>query len=129
MMDNHKKANLCLNQDTPEFKGIVLQPGKGGINKHQFIQAIVDSFKQRFTEQSRKLVKDLAVMDPKQWPDDDSRLLFGDESVVRLCKKFNLPAKTVVQQFRDLKDGKQGGKEYNQLMAIRQTYPASSAEC
>lgn len=99
MMDNHKKANLCLNQDTPEFKGVVLQPGKGGINKHQFIQAIVDSMKQRFTEQSRKLVKDLAVMDPKQWPDDDSRLLFGDESVVRLCKSSTCQQKLSYSSF------------------------------
>jgi hypothetical protein len=126
---SQQKANVFLNQDIPEFKGVVLKPGKGGINKQQFVQAIVDSMKQRFTEQSRDLVKDLAVLDSKQWPDDDSRLLFGDATVVRLCKKFNLPAKAVVQQFRNVKDGNQGGKEYNQLMAIRQTYPASSAEC
>ena len=101
MMDNHKKkANLCLNQDTPEFKGVVLKPGKGGINKQQFVHAIVDSMKLRFTDKSRDLVKDLAVLDPTQWPDDDSRLLFGDETAVRLCKNFNLSAKTVIQQFR-----------------------------
>ena len=46
-------------------------------------------------------------MDPKQWPDDDSRLLFGDETILRLCKKFSLPAETVVQQFRNVKDGKE----------------------
>jgi hAT family C-terminal dimerisation region len=40
-----------------------------------------------------------------------------------------LPAKPVVKQFRDVKDGNQGEKEYIQLMAIRQSYPASSAEC
>ena len=116
------KANVFLYQDQPVFKDVALAHGKGGINKQQFVQAIIDSMKQRFTEHSRELVKDLAVKDPKQWPDDDSRLLFGDETIVRLCKKFGLPAKTVLQQFRNVKDGKKGRSDYNKLLAIRHTW-------
>ena len=63
-------------------------------------------------------MKELAVTDPKQWPDDDSRVLFGDETIVRLRKKFNLPAKIVVQQFCNVKGGKKGGSDYSKLLAM-----------
>jgi hypothetical protein len=69
------------------------------------------------------------VLDNSQWPEDDFRLLYGDDAVHRLCKVYGLPVRLVIDQFRSLKDGKKGGKEFNRLLAIRSTYPASSAEC
>lgn len=135
--ESTKKVNACLNiveseACTPVFKGIQLNGKKeisSGINKHQFLQAMIDSITRRFPDSSRQIVKDLSVLDCAQWPDDDSRLLYGDDAVHRLCKKFSLPVRKVMDQFRDLKDGKKAGTDYNHLLAIKSTFPASSAEC
>jgi len=131
-----KKIQSCLAKASQEnivsFKGVALQgtaEQKGNIDKKQFLQAVIDSVTRRFPDPSRQFIKDLSVLDPEAWPEDDSRLLYGDDEVVRMCKAFGLPVRTVIDQFRNLKDGKRGGPEFNKLLAIRQTYPASSAEC
>ena len=98
-----RKLNASLNSssenETPIFKGTTLEnEGKAGINKMQFVQAVLDAMKQRFGEHSRQFVQELSVLDPTSWPTDDTRLVYGDDEVLRLCKKHGLSSRTVLEQ-------------------------------
>ena len=48
---------------------------------------------------------------------------------MRLAKKFGLPVRAVIEQFREVKDGKKPDDEYKRLLAIQRVYPASISEC
>ena len=132
-----KKVSDCLQFETHSFKNVILineiRGGKSGasgaIDAKQFMQAIIDNLSRRFPDDIRSLVKDLTVLEPSSWPHDETRIIFGEEAVLRLTKKLKLPARVTIEQFRTVKEGKEQEKEYYDLLVASHTYPCSSAEC
>ena len=64
-------------------------------------------------------VSDLNVLESDKWPikntdgsgrsdgaKDDGCLLYGEQNVVRMAKRFHLNTRSAVEQFRRFKDGK-----------------------
>ena len=117
-------------EDERLFKSVKLNKrGKSGIHGGQFLTAIVDNLKARLSDGNSDLVSHLQVLDPALWPNDDSRLLYGEQSVVTLAKRLKLESRPTVEQFRKLKDGKQPESAIKKLMTAAATYPGTSAEC
>ena len=51
-------------------------------------------------------MNDTRVMDPEDWPDDDSEhILYGEDNVLRMCQRFNLEERKAVRGFKIFKDG------------------------
>ena len=118
-----------------------MTPGKPGINSNQFYQTIVDNLRARLNSSHATLLSDLKVLEPDNWPPknndgsdgandtDDGRLLYGEQSVVRMAKRFRLNTRYAVEQFRRFKDGKKPEAELKCLIAAGRTFPGTSAEC
>ena len=69
------------------------------------------------------------VLDPALWPNNDSRLLYGEQSVVTLAKPLKLQCSPTAEQFRKLTDGKQRESHIKKFITAAATYPETSAEC
>jgi hypothetical protein len=79
-----------------------------------------------------ELLSDMRVLQPKNWPDNEQEhALYGDASVLRLCRRFELPERSVLHGFREYKDkgGKNVPDELAPLKLALETIPVSTAEC
>jgi hypothetical protein len=114
---------------TNTFKGVLLTDGKPSINAGQFMTAILDELDRRTTTRST-LLEDLQKLYKINWPPvgSDELVLFGEESVNRLAKRFGLSARSMVDSFRKYKNGKLQSQFVN-LLAAAETCPGSTAEC
>ena len=91
--------------------------------------AILDELDRRTTTRST-LLEDLQKLYKVDWPPvgSDELVLFGEESVNRLAKRFGLSARSMVKSFRKYKNGKLQSQFVN-LLAAAETFPGSTAEC
>ena len=81
------------------FNAVLLTAGKPGLNTGQFLTAIVDALGRRTNTRSA-LLEDLQKLYKSSWPPVDSEelILFGEESVTRLAKRFGiLPTKPLIE--------------------------------
>jgi len=62
-------------------------------------------FARRSVENS-ELISHLQVLEPASWPNDESCIIYGEQSVVTLAKHLKLDCRPTIEQFRKLKDGK-----------------------
>lgn len=77
-----------------------------------------------------ELLKDIKVMNPQHWPDEEDSL-YGEDSITRLSNRFLLPSRDMINGFREFREA--GGKKipdklYPLDCAIK-TLPISTAEC
>ena len=63
------------------------------INANQFLQSLVDNMRQRMctfhNESSAKLIADMKVLYPDNWP-QDVNIRHGEQEIRRLCRRFAL---------------------------------------
>ena len=113
------------------FKGVLLTAGKPGLNTGQFLTAVVDALGSRTNTRST-LLDDLQQLYKASWPPVDSEelILFGEEAVARLAKRFCIPTRPLIEAFRNYKmRNEKLQSELVRLLAAAETYPATSAEC
>ena len=111
------------------FKNVQLSERDAKINRKQFLQAVVDNLKHRFPDDD--LVQMLKPLENINWPkEEDHRIVYGDQEVIKLAKLLNLPVNKAVDEFRTWKKyGKEKGQTLNRLLCAAKTYISSSAEC
>jgi hypothetical protein len=80
---------------------VLLTGVRPGINAGQFMTAVIDELSRRVSGRSN-LLEDLQKLYKNNWPsaDSDELILFGEESVTRLAKRFSKAARHVVKAFR-----------------------------
>jgi len=115
--------------NTALFPPCVVEGGKPGIHVGQFLTAIADNLKAHLSDANSDLVSHVQVLDPALWPNNDSRLLYGEQSVVTLAKPLKLQCSPTAEQFRKLTDGKQRESHIKKFITAAATYPETSAEC
>ena len=125
-----KQATAAETADERVFEDVKLMHiGKSGINAGQFFAALCDNLKGRLSAANTDLLSQLKVLDSASWLNDDSRVIYGEDSVVKLAKRLNLDCRQAVEQFRKLKAGRQPERQIKQVLAAAATYPGTSAEC
>jgi len=127
-----KAAQLACASEERLFKGVrLVNRGKPSIHVDQFLTAVADNLNARMSVENSDLdlVSHLKVLDSSYWPHDDSRITFGEHSVVMLFKRLKLECRPTVEEFRKLKDGKQPESHIKKLIAAPATYPGTSAGC
>ena len=55
----------------------MVNPGNAGINAGQFLAAESGNLKARMSDASADLITCLKVLEPTNWPNDDSRVICG----------------------------------------------------
>ena len=73
----------------------MVHPGNAGINTGQFFAAVSDNLKARMSDANTCL----KALEPTSWPNDDSRLIYGEESIIKLTKRLKLKSRPTVEQF------------------------------
>lgn len=82
-----------------------------------------------FKNEYGQLLSDLDVLVPKNWP-DNCNILYGDDSIRRLSKKFKVDEISAVRDFRQFKDTKEESiDDLKQLTSAIKTIAVSSSEC
>jgi len=101
-----KSTKVLAIGTTKTFKG-VLTGGKPSINAGQFMSVILDELDRRTATMST-LLEDLQKLYKINWPPvgSDELVLFEEESVNRLAKRFGLSARSMEESFLKYKDGK-----------------------
>lgn len=120
------------------------------INHNQFLQSLADNLKRRllrvtsdgsgthvasgFTQKQEshcnKLIDQLAVLNPDNWP-AEMKVDYGEEEIRLLCRRFRLHYVTARDAFSDFKDsgGRRMPLDLHLLMNAVHTIPVSTAEC
>jgi len=78
------------------------------------------------------LLNGINFINPDTWPEDiETNVLYGETEVSFLCRRFTLPTRQTIQEFREFKDN--GGKYVsNSLFPLKKavsTLVVSTAEC
>jgi hypothetical protein len=131
-------AETLLAEQHNTFKGVTLHPGSkcdAKINHKQFFRSLSTNLRTRMinvttNDQLRMLVEDLKVLYPANWP-DDVPATYGEESIVRLARRFKVDERPAVRAFREYTSN--GGRavpgDLRSLFISSATLPVSTAEC
>lgn len=84
----------------------------------------------QFKDQYTQLLTDLDVLDQTNWP-DNCDIQYGDSSVRRLVKIFQVDERSTIRGFREFKDTKNKLciQDLNPLLTAIKTIAISSSEC
>jgi len=94
----------------------------------KFFAAVCDNLKGRLSAANTDLLSQLKVLDSASWPNDDSRVIYGENSVVKLAKRLNVDCRQAVEQLQKLKAGRQPERQIKQVLAAAATYSGTSVE-
>ncbi|XP_069481527.1 E3 SUMO-protein ligase KIAA1586-like [Ambystoma mexicanum] len=135
--------------DTLTFQGVNLHGGRKvdvEINRLQFFRSLANAMQNRLlttasshvpgtsgeamASEFHNLISACQVVYPRYWPNDYD-ILFGEDEVQALCKRFQLPSRKIVSGFWEYKDsgGKRVPEEMLPLMRTMDTIAISTAEC
>jgi len=81
-------------------------------------------------EDYQDLIRNIDVLDPATWPQEDLDIQHGDQEVRRLCKRLKVPEEgKTIRAFREFKDTKVTPPGLKALMTAVTTIAISTAEC
>ncbi|XP_029444218.1 E3 SUMO-protein ligase KIAA1586 homolog [Rhinatrema bivittatum] len=131
-----------------EFQGVSLHAGKNGdieMGGRQFFQNLATSLTSRLMNSSAAHTPRLSdtnilesdsflaackILYPRFWPENVD-ILYGENEVLALCRRFHLPERQTVEAFKEYKDN--GGKvippDMVTLLVTLETVAVSTAEC
>ena len=110
------------------FKHVQLSENAAKIHRQQFLQAVVDNLKGRFPDDD--LVQMLQPLESTNWPEEDHKILYGDQEMVKIAKLLSLPVNKAVEEFRMWKrTATAKGQTLKRILCAAKTYNCSSAEC
>lgn len=131
-----------------KFQGVLLnseQKVEVEINKESFFQSLSNCLQSRLMTSSARaassseevsfsefddLFPACKVLYPQYWP-EDADFQYGENEVLSLCQRFQLPAQQIVQGFREYKasGGGQIPEQLRPLLTTLKTIAISSSEC
>lgn len=141
-----KSQEVIYACDKEEFKGVPLCSKSSVVQIHlgQFFISLSNNMKQRlmttqasnvsseknneFQVHFKNLIEDLDVLSPESWP-DNMDIQYGDESIRRLSKMFQINQVTAVRGFREFKESKVINFDIKPLMTVINSITISSSEC
>ena len=94
-------------ESSGKFKGLDIVQNETSANdfiqmRIQFLQAVIDNLNSRFP--TTELLEAGAVLNPLSWPvEDDQKVVFGDEQVLKLAKICHIDGRQAVDDFRQYK--------------------------
>ena len=132
-----------------QFKNVELHAsGKSDVVIHygQFFVSLANNMKRRLLstrssaeprnttsshqEDYKDLIRDIDVLDPATWPQEDLDIQHGDQEVRRLCRRLKVHEEgKTLQAFREFKDTKVTPPLLKPLMTAVTTIAISTAEC
>jgi hypothetical protein len=98
------------------------------INHSQFIQSIVDNLQSRISTDN-EFLNDLKIFEKETLQDRKENIRFGEPSVRRLAKRFQLNEERSIHGIRAFNDGDIQSDDIMPLIRALETIPCSSAEC
>ena len=103
-----KYSFKVLISDSPIFKGINLQSfqskhGYTSFNDDKFLQGLIDNMKSRLINNCKaSFLCDIQDIIPDKWPSNgETPWLEGENSIAKICDRFNIYSKDIVTSFRE----------------------------
>jgi len=92
-------AKVQNQMENKTFKHVQLSENAAKIHRQQFLQAVVDNLKGRFPDDD--LVQMLQPLESTDFPEEeDHKVLYSDEELLKLAKLLSLPVSNAVEEFR-----------------------------